>query len=74
MQRGKKNHLMVYRSLIRFLIYVCHSGHATDIVRWTEKTYQLELKSGLNKVERNVIIETASKIINKQGKNCGDLC
>ena len=39
-----------------------------------EKTYKLEIKSGLNKVEHNVIIETASKIINKKGKNSSGLC
>ena len=29
----------------------------------------MELKSGYNVVEHNVIIETAHKIINKQGKS-----
>ena len=72
MQRGKKTHLMVYQSLIRFLIYV--SLWSRNWYSKMDKTYKLELKSGLNKVEHNEIIETASKIINKQGKNCGDLC
>ena len=31
-----------------------------------EKIYKLELKSALNVVEHNVIIETANKSINKQ--------
>ena len=47
-----------------------------------EKIEKLELKFGYNVVEHNVIIETAPKIINKQGKsvilefftNCSDLC
>ena len=47
-----------------------------------EKIEKLELKFGYNVVENNVIIETAHKIINKQGKsvmlefftNCSDLC
>ena len=47
-----------------------------------EKIYELELKSGQNVVRHNVIIETADKIINKQGKSvmldffasCSDLC
>ena len=47
-----------------------------------DKIYKLELKSGLNVVELNVIIEKAKKIINKLGKsvvldifaNCSDLC
>ena len=34
-----------------------------------EKIYKLELKSGRNVVEHNVIIETANKIINKQAKS-----
>ena len=34
-----------------------------------EKIYKLELKSGQNVVEHNVIIDTAIKIINKQGKS-----
>ena len=34
-----------------------------------EKIYKMEFKSGQNVVEHNVIIETASKIINKQGKS-----
>ena len=42
----------------------------------------MELKSGQKVIEHNVIIETAHKIINKQGKsvlldfftNCTDLC
>ena len=34
-----------------------------------EKIYEMEFKSGQNVVEHNVIIETASKIINKQGKS-----
>ena len=34
-----------------------------------EKIYKLELKSGRNMVEHNVIIETANKIINKQAKS-----
>ena len=44
--------------------------------------YKLELKSGQSEVEHNVIIETANKIMDKQGKsvmcvffiNCSDLC
>ena len=43
--------------------------------------YKLELKSGQSEVEHNVIIETANKIMDKQGKsvmwvffiNCSDL-
>ena len=34
-----------------------------------EKICKLELKSGRNVVEHNVIIETANKIINKQAKS-----
>ena len=34
-----------------------------------EKIYKLELKSGRNVVEHNVIIETANKIINNQAKS-----
>ena len=33
-----------------------------------EKIHKLELKSGQNVVEHNVIIDAAIKIINKQGK------
>ena len=47
-----------------------------------ENIEKLELKTGENVVEHNVIIETANKIINKQDKsvmlniftNCSDLC
>ena len=47
-----------------------------------EKIYKMELKSVQNVVEHNVIIETANKIIKKQGKsvkldfltNSSDLC
>ena len=34
-----------------------------------EKIYKLELQSGRNVVEHNVIIETANKIINNQAKS-----
>ena len=47
-----------------------------------ENIRKLELKSGYNVVEHNVIIKIAHKIINKQCKsvmldfftNCSDLC
>ena len=48
-----------------------------------EKIYKLELQSGRDVVEHNVIIETANKIINNQAKsvmldffftNCSNLC
>ena len=34
-----------------------------------EKFYKLQIKSGLNVVEHNLIIETAHKIVNKGGKS-----
>ena len=47
-----------------------------------EKIYKVQIKSGWNVLEHNLIIEKANKIINKQGKsvmldfftNCSDLC
>ena len=80
MQRGKKTaYLLVIWRLIHLCIYVSRLSYWSNDV---EKFYKLQIKSGQNVVEHNLIIETAHKIVNKWGKsimldfftNCGDLC
>ena len=67
----------------RFIFeFLCHACHATDII--SQRRY-INWNSNLARMWQsiiNVIIETADKIINKQGKsimldffaNCSDLC
>ena len=81
MQRGKKNPSLGISEVDSFLnLYV--SRLSCNWYNKMEKIYKLELKSGRNVVEHNVIIETANNIINKQAKsvmldfffNCTKIC
>ena len=80
MQSGKKTHLSVIRRLTHLWIYV--SRLSRNYYNNGEKIYKVQIKSGWNVVEHNLIFETANKIINKQGKsvmldfftNCSDFC
>ena len=70
MQRGKKTIPFVFRiSEVDSSLNLYVSRLSCIWHNKMEKIYKLELQSGRNVVEHNVIIETANKIINNQAKS-----